>query len=201
MRKLFSVFLLFVLSDYAAAQAAGVSPDKLNFEVEKGDSAESSFTIFNPGSKKISFSVDSKLDWLGFYLEKGEIEAGKSVKITAEAAPPETIEAGHYEDLVSISFGSNAKSKGIALQAGIGIKADILVKENDGEANFKNMGGVKITTAAVAEKRNGSSEIFSRRNITGYLITISIIVLGLLGYFGVENLISDKRWQIWKRKI
>jgi len=204
MNKLLLVLLLFFLScvTYASAQGIGVSPDRLDFEVEKGDSAESSFTIFNPGSRKISFSISSETDWLNFYPEKGDIEAGKSVKITAEAAPPETIEAGHYENPVFISFGSNAKSKGIALQAGIGIKADIFVKENNKAANTgKKIKDIKITTAAVAEKMDAGLEIFSRHSIIGYLVTISIVVFGLLAYFGIENLVSNKRWLIWKRKI
>lgn len=192
------IFLLLIQIYYVTAQGIGASPDRLSFEVYKGNSAESSFTIFNPGKEKMEFSINSGLDWLNFYPSEGSIDSGKSIKIIAEATPPEEIEADSYDDIISVNLNPKPKNKGLALQAGIGIKTEILVKENEEMigANKNEIKNIKITSAAVAENNRLqiSKPLFSRHNIIGSLITVSIVIFGLLIYFGIEGFISRRKW-------
>jgi uncharacterized membrane protein len=168
------LFFLFFLAIPTYAAGIAISPSRLQFELYKGETAESALTIINPGGQEIGFSLstDEYRDWFSFSESDGFLQPGENRLIRIRVSPPADIPNGEYSTLLTLSF-ENADGLGqLSLNLATSMKTKIIVtgkqlvsllvtdlKAEDTEQ------GLPLTIRLGLSNRDKASRDFARRQL------------------------------------
>jgi len=121
------VFLIFPVS-YAYAEAIAISPARLQFELYRGETAESTVTLFNPTENEVRFKIgaDDHQDWFSFSESEGTLAPEESKKVKVRVNPPSDSANGEYTTLISLSFDEESSGQ-ISLNLATAIKTKIIL--------------------------------------------------------------------------
>ncbi len=128
----FSILLFFIFclsSPCAKAEGIAISPAKLQFEIYRGETAESSITLHNPGDKEISYLIQAEdyEDWLSFPETDGTLAPGETREVKIRINPPQDAANGEYSTLITLSFDNDEPQGQLSLAIATAIKTKIIL--------------------------------------------------------------------------
>lgn len=167
---------LLLLSDICLAQAIGVSPSTLSFNVVPGGSAKKMFTIFNPSDEEVSYEISvPDLNWFKFSSSKGKILSRDKVDIIAEVKVPQN--AGKSQAAINIVFSTDNANNGIGLMPSAQIKATI---------STAKINALPMLTAGVVAYESKSAKLTRDT-------ALFIVVMALLSCLGIFQLLKNRK--------
>lgn len=202
------IFLfIFLLLAFTTANAIGVSPAKLEFNVlSTGIPFEREFTIFNTQDTETSYIIyaASYEDWFEFIPDKVSISSGESTKIKVIVNIPKNINSKTYNTNIYIKQ-IDSKIDQISLSPAVAIRTKLVVADKAIELNnylinlsvqkpelnitdknnnknenntSENNSLFKINSNVI--KQNNSQNIFAGIDTKGLIITASVFLAGIL---------------------
>ncbi len=118
------VFVILFFTFISLSHGAGLAPEKIGFELYRGESAENKFQIINTRPQKMNFQVETG-EWLSAIPEKGELEPFETKKITLKAEVPDDVINGEYDSITKVIFSGSQKN--IAINPVLGLKTKVRI--------------------------------------------------------------------------